>query len=231
MALQRHILKHLQRRKAHYRRRHSPRDKNCQWNSLYLEESSASESLLPPDRQTKSPPNIRVPLGSLYLPALSHVSCSQVSNSTNLLLRYFLKFLVAVVHSATTVLFQVPRNYCPFCYYGFFLSSIAIVYALLCFFCRLRLFHLLEKCATFAGALRTLVRLFLNPTRELFARHQILSANQNDDESIVQFSGRLKRLVEDCECTSLSVQAHKDYLVRDALLSGLRSDDIRARHR
>ena len=57
----------------------------------------------------------------------------------------------------------------------------------------------------------------------------MLSASQKDDEFIVQFSGRLKRLVEDLECTSLTVQAHKDYLVRDALISGLRSDDIRAR--
>ena len=90
-------------------------------------------------------------------------------------------------------------------------------------------FTLLESSATFADTLRTLDRQFLKPTRVLFARHQMLSASQKDDESIVQFSGRLKRLVEDCECTSLTVQAHKDYLVRDALISGLRSDDIRAR--
>ena len=43
------------------------------------------------------------------------------------------------------------------------------------------------------------------------------------------FFGRLKRLNEDCECTSLTVQAHEDYLVRNAQISGLRSDDIRAR--
>ena len=35
--------------------------------------------------------------------------------------------------------------------------------------------------------------------------------------------------LEDCECTSLTVQALKNYLVRDALISGLRSDDNRAR--
>ena len=72
-------------------------------------------------------------------------------------------------------------------------------------------------------------RQFLKPTRVLFARHQMLSASQKDDESIEQFSGRLKRLVEDCECTSLTVQAHKDYLVRDALISRLMSDNIPAR--
>ena len=57
----------------------------------------------------------------------------------------------------------------------------------------------------------------------------MLSASQTDNEPIVQLSGRLKRLVEDCESTSLTVQAHQNYLVRDALLLGLSSDDIRTR--
>ena len=70
-------------------------------------------------------------------------------------------------------------------------------------------FTLLTSSAKFADALRTLDRQFLKPTRVLFACHQLLSASSKDDESIVQFSGRLKRLVEDCECTRLTVQAHK----------------------
>ena len=57
----------------------------------------------------------------------------------------------------------------------------------------------------------------------------MLSASQKGNQSIAQFYGKLKRLVEGCECTSLTVQAHEDYLVRDALISGLRSDDIRVR--
>ena len=39
----------------------------------------------------------------------------------------------------------------------------------------------------------------------------------------------LKRLVEDCESTSRTVQAQNDYLERDGLKSGLRSDDTLAR--
>ena len=63
----------------------------------------------------------------------------------------------------------------------------------------------------------------------LFTHNQLLSATQKDNGSIVKISGRLKRLFEDCESTSLTVQAHKDYLVRNALKSGLKFDDIRAR--
>ena len=90
-------------------------------------------------------------------------------------------------------------------------------------------FTLLESSATFADALRTSDRIFRKPTRRLFARHQMLSASQTYDESIVQFFGSLKLLVEDYECTSVNVQAPKDYVVRDGLLAGLRSGDIRAR--
>ena len=77
---------------------------------------------------------------------------------------------------------------------------------------------LLENSATFADALRSLSRQFLKNTRVLLERHRMLNASQKDDKSIVQFSGSLK-LIEDCESTSLTVQAHKDYLVRDALIS------------
>ena len=77
-------------------------------------------------------------------------------------------------------------------------------------------FTLLECSATFAYALRLLDRQFLKPMRVLFARHQMVSASQKDDESIVQFSGRQKRRVEGSECTSLTVRAHKDYLVGGA---------------
>ena len=81
----------------------------------------------------------------------------------------------------------------------------------------------------FAHAMRTLDRQFLKPTRLLFPSHQMLSASQKNDEPVVQFSGILKRLVEDSECTSLTVQAHKNYLIREALMPGLRSNDIRER--
>ena len=54
----------------------------------------------------------------------------------------------------------------------------------------------------------------------------MLSSSQKDNESNVEFPGRLKRLAEDCECTSLTVQARKDYSVRETLITGLRSDVI-----
>ena len=80
VSLQRHIERHLQRRKAQYRRRHPLGVNRHQWNLLHLEESNASESLLPTDRQMRTPPNKRVLSGSLHLLALSRVRSHHVKD-------------------------------------------------------------------------------------------------------------------------------------------------------
>ncbi|XP_075256708.1 uncharacterized protein LOC142349181 [Convolutriloba macropyga] len=90
-------------------------------------------------------------------------------------------------------------------------------------------FALLESATGYNDAIATLDKQFLKPTRVLLARHQALSARQKEDETVTQFFGRLKRLVENCVCADLDIQQHKDYLARDALIAGLRSDTIRAR--
>ena len=43
------------------------------------------------------------------------------------------------------------------------------------------------------------------------------------------FFKRLQLLVEKCECSALTIQEHKNILLRDSLVSGLRSDIIRAK--
>ncbi len=90
-------------------------------------------------------------------------------------------------------------------------------------------FAILSTATTLAEGIATLDKQFARPTRVLYARHQLLSAKQNEDENFTAFFARLKRLVEQCECGELDVQQHKDALVRDALVSGLRSELIRAR--
>ena len=71
----------------------------------------------------------------------------------------------------------------------------------------------------------------------MYARHQVLSFKQRDDESVPHFFERFRLLVEKCESSDLTIHEHKDILLRDGyyyyyyyyLVSGLRSDIIRAR--
>ena len=91
------------------------------------------------------------------------------------------------------------------------------------------LFPLLQSATTFADAIAILDRQFDKPTRVIYARHKLLTCRQNDGESISDYIKRMKLLVEACECTNVDAKQHQDLLLRDALVSGLRSDQVRAR--
>jgi len=91
------------------------------------------------------------------------------------------------------------------------------------------LYSLLSDAENFSSALGVLDAQFKRPTRALYARHQLLTAKQRSDESIMEFNKRLNILVEKCDCKALSLKEHKDSLLRDALIAGLKSDIIRAR--
>ena len=91
------------------------------------------------------------------------------------------------------------------------------------------LYPLLQNAETFDAAMDILDAQFEKPTRVIFARHELLSCRQKEGERIPDFIKRLKILVELCECKPLTAYVHKQLLLRDALVSGLRSDHVRAR--
>jgi len=62
------------------------------------------------------------------------------------------------------------------------------------------LYSLLSSSADFESALEILDTQFDRPTRVLYARHQLLSSKQKQDESVMEFSKRLNILVEQCQC-------------------------------
>ena len=90
------------------------------------------------------------------------------------------------------------------------------------------LYPLLQTTATFAEAGKILSDQFGKSTRTIFARHKLLSSKQKDEESIPDFIKRLKLLVEECECQDVTAAHHRNLLSRDSLVSGLRSDLVRA---
>jgi len=90
------------------------------------------------------------------------------------------------------------------------------------------LFSLLADASDFDSALAILDAQFIQPTRILFARHQLLTARQKQEEKIHDFAKRLNILVESCQCKSLTATQHKESILRDALVAGIESDSIRA---
>ena len=91
------------------------------------------------------------------------------------------------------------------------------------------LFPLLEKVGTFKDAMEILDKQFKTPTRIVYSRHQLLSCAQKPGELISDYVKRLKILVHQCECNAITADEHKNLLLRDSLISGIASDQIRAR--
>ena len=91
------------------------------------------------------------------------------------------------------------------------------------------LFSLLKTATTFDGAVRILDGHFTVPSRVIYARHELLSSKQKPDERVNDFLQRLTILVNRCECESMTAAEHKNLLLRDALVAGLASGEIRAR--
>ena len=69
------------------------------------------------------------------------------------------------------------------------------------------LFSILVQATTFDNAIALLDAQFKKPSRVIYARHQVLSAQQGDD-NIAEFTKRLRLLVERCECDTLTIQEH-----------------------
>lgn len=90
-------------------------------------------------------------------------------------------------------------------------------------------FTLLEPINAFDAAIAALDAQFRSPSRVLFARHQLLTSTQRPGELINDFVKRLKLLAQACECEAVTAAQHQELLLRDALVSGITSDAIRAR--
>ena len=90
------------------------------------------------------------------------------------------------------------------------------------------LYELLKNVKDYNTALSILDKRFGGQSRVLYARHNLLSCPQRVGESIKDFVGRLQILAHRCQCEAVTAEEHRD-LLRDALISGLSSEVIRAR--
>ena len=88
---------------------------------------------------------------------------------------------------------------------------------------------ILSGATTFPDATDVLDAQFKKSSRIIYARHQVLSCRQRDDECITALLQQLGIPVEHCECIDLTVPQRKDKILRDSLISGLKSNAIRVR--
>ena len=78
-------------------------------------------------------------------------------------------------------------------------------------------------------AVTALKALYMKPTNEVFARHQLAIRRQKESESIDEFLQALKILSRDCNFKDVNVATYIDESVWDAFITGIRSIAIRQR--
>ena len=92
------------------------------------------------------------------------------------------------------------------------------------------IFTIFSDATNFDNTIRIPDAQFKMPSRIIYARHQVFSYKQRDDEKVIAFFQWLRILVECCQCTDFTVQQHKDIFFCNGLVSGLKSDGIGVRH-
>ena len=79
------------------------------------------------------------------------------------------------------------------------------------------------------SAIGVLKELYVKPKNMIAVRHELLTCKQLTGESIDNFVVRLKRLSQECECQPVSAERYHLELMRDAFITGIRSQVIRQR--
>ncbi|XP_045101868.1 uncharacterized protein LOC123498632 [Portunus trituberculatus] len=87
----------------------------------------------------------------------------------------------------------------------------------------------IADCKTYDKAIKTLQAVFVKPTSEVFARHQLATRKQQDSESVDQYVLALKLMAKDCAFKAVTAEKYAEEAVRDSFISGLSSSVIRQR--
>ncbi len=86
-----------------------------------------------------------------------------------------------------------------------------------------------SECTEYAAAIEALKKIYVKPTNEVFARHQLSTRKQNPGETLDEFLQALKTLSKDCNFVAVSADKNKSDAIRDAFINGIQSSAIRQR--
>ena len=82
---------------------------------------------------------------------------------------------------------------------------------------------------TYDEAITVLRNLYKKAPNEVFARHLLATAKQQQEETLDKFYLKLQKLARDCNFRQVTSEQYRQEMVRDALKNGLSSHGIRQR--
>ena len=84
----------------------------------------------------------------------------------------------------------------------------------------------MEECADYESAIATLHDIYVKPTNEIYARHQLATRRQQVGESLDEYLQALKILSKECKFKPVTATEYCEEYIRDAFISGIHSNQI-----
>ena len=91
------------------------------------------------------------------------------------------------------------------------------------------IYKCLSRCQNYDAAISTLDGMFIKKKNSIFARYLLATWCQETEESLELYLQNLKILSHDCDFTAPTASQTRDIAIRDAFISGVRSNQIRQR--
>ena len=91
------------------------------------------------------------------------------------------------------------------------------------------IYKCLSRCQNDNAAISTLDGMFIKKKNSIFARYLLATRRQETEESLELYLQNLKILSRDCDFTAWTASQARDIALRDAFISGVRSNQIRQR--
>ncbi|XP_015767631.1 PREDICTED: uncharacterized protein LOC107346353 [Acropora digitifera] len=90
-------------------------------------------------------------------------------------------------------------------------------------------FEYVEECADYESAIATLHNIYVKPTNEIYARHELATRRQQAGESLDEYLQALEILSKECNFKPVTATEYCEEYIRDAFISGIHSNQIRQR--
>lgn len=87
----------------------------------------------------------------------------------------------------------------------------------------------ISECKKYQEAIEILKNLYVKPKNEIYARHRLATRMQEAEESLDEFFQALKITSKECNFQSVTAEQNRSENIRDAFITGLRSNYIRQR--
>ena len=91
------------------------------------------------------------------------------------------------------------------------------------------IFELISDCTDYLSSIEALDKAYIRPTSVVYGRHKLITTKQEPGQSVDQFKQELERLAKSCNFQAVSAEEHRNQYMRDALIKGIASPQIRQR--